>query len=319
MTLTPGSPLERLLLESVHTGGVTTEAIRLFRDLVLSRYREGARTLPWRQTTDPYRILVSEIMLQQTPVGRVIPKYHAFIERFPDFVALARAPLRDVLAAWQGLGYNRRAIALHRTAERVTDEFGGIFPADVDTIATFPGIGRATAGAISAYAFNSPVVYIETNIRRVFIHFFFQDRKGVHDREILPLVKRTLYRENPREWYNALMDFGTELKMRVENPNRKSAGYSVQSRFDGSDRQIRGTILRVLLERGEVAVEDLPAVIGGDEARVRGILSTLEKEGFVRVRAGKGATKGVAEIMRMRAEHPRDASASESPTDEATE
>jgi A/G-specific adenine glycosylase len=295
VTITPGSRLERRLLESVHTGGVTTEAIRLFRDLILSRYREAARTLPWRQTTDPYRICVSEIMLQQTPVGRVIPKYHAFIERFPDFVTLARAPLRDVLAEWQGLGYNRRAIALHRTAERVTEEFGGIFPADIDTITTFPGIGRATAGAICAYAFNSPVVYIETNIRRVFIHVFFQDRKEVHDREILPLVESTLYRENPREWYNALMDFGTELKMRVANPNRRSAGYSVQSRFEGSDRQIRGTILRLLLERGEVAVEDLPVAIGDEETRVRRILADLEKEGFVEVREGRAGLIGKGE------------------------
>ena len=200
--------LERRILEETRERGPTPEALRLFRDLILAHYRAHGRDLPWRQTTDPYRILVSEIMLQQTQVERVAVKYREFLERFPDFESLAHAPKSEVLLAWQGLGYNRRAIALQGAAQRVIEEYGGRLPADVETLATFPGIGKATAAAICAYAFNMPVVYIETNIRRIFIHFFFQDREGVRDDEILPLVERALDRENPREWYSALMEYG---------------------------------------------------------------------------------------------------------------
>ncbi len=278
---------EDRLIAVVRRDGATPGAIALFREVILTHYRNYGRDLPWRRTTDPYRIIVAEMMLQQTQVDRVIPKYHAFLERFPDAAALARAPLKDVLAAWQGLGYNRRAIALQKTVQRITDEFCGTVPADIDTLATFPGIGRATASAVCAYAFNMPVVYIETNIRRIFIHFFFPDREGVPDAEVLPLVERALCRENPREWYNALMDYGTVLKQRTENPNRRSAAYAVQSRFAGSDRQIRGAILRSLLEQGSLDAATLAASLGADAGRVAKIVAALEREGFLTVREGR--------------------------------
>ncbi len=272
---------ERRLLDDIREQGATPETIRLFGDLILSYFRAYGRELPWRQTTDPYRILVSEIMLQQTQVERVAVKYREFLEQFPDFEALARAPRSEVLLAWQGMGYNRRAIALQETARRVVDEFGGDLPADVETLATFPGIGKATASAICAYAFNMPVVYIETNIRRTFIHFFFQDREGVRDDEILPLVERSLYRENPREWYSAMMDYGTVLKKRTANPNRRSASYSRQSRFEGSDRQVRGRILALVLEEGTVTEEEMILRLCEEPGRVRRILADLAREGFV--------------------------------------
>jgi A/G-specific adenine glycosylase len=272
---------ERRLLDVIRAEGATQETISLFRDLILSYFRAHGRDLPWRHTTDPYRILVSEIMLQQTQVERVAVKYTEFLERFPDFGSLARAPRSEVLLAWQGMGYNRRAIALQETARRVTEEYGGDLPADIETLATFPGIGKATAAAICAYAFNMPVVYIETNIRRIFIHFFFQDREGVRDDEILPLVEQALYRENPREWYSALMDYGTVLKKRTANPNRRSASYSRQSRFEGSDRQIRGRILALVLEEGTVTEEDLILRLCEEPGRVKRILGDLTREGFV--------------------------------------
>lgn len=273
--------LERRVLEETHEHGPTPEAIRLFRDLILSHYRAHGRDLPWRHTTDPYRILVSEIMLQQTQVERVAVRYPEFLERFPDFASLARAPRSEVLLAWQGMGYNRRAIALQGAAERVVEEYGGRLPADPDTLATFPGIGKATAAAIAAYAFNMPVVYVETNIRRIFIHFFFQDREGVRDDEILPLVERALDRENPREWYSALMDYGTVLKKRTANPNRRSASYTRQSRFEGSDRQVRGRILALVLEEGRVTEEQVIFRVCEEPGRVRRILGDLAREGFV--------------------------------------
>jgi A/G-specific adenine glycosylase len=273
--------LERRILAETREHGPTPEAVRLFRDLILSHFRAHGRDLPWRQTTDPYRILVSEIMLQQTQVERVAVRFVEFLERFPDFASLAAAPQSEVLLAWQGMGYNRRALALQRTAQRVVEEYGGRLPADVETLATFPGIGKATAAAIAAYAFNMPVVYIETNIRRVFIHFFFQDREGVRDDEILPLVEQALYRENPREWYSALMDYGTVLKKRTANPNRRSASYSRQSRFEGSDRQVRGRLLALILAEGSVTETEAAARTGEEPERVRRILAGLAREGFV--------------------------------------
>lgn len=273
--------LENRLLATVRQKGITPEAIALFRELICLHYREYGRDLPWRRTTDPYRILVSELMLQQTQVDRVVPKYEAFIGRFPDFASLARAPLSDVLAAWQGLGYNRRAIALQKTAERVVHEFGGALPADVETLTTFPGIGPATAAAIAAYAFNLPVVYIETNIRRIFIHFFFEDREGVRDDELLPIIDRALLRDDPRAWYSALMDYGTVLSKRTVNPNRRSAAYTVQSRFEGSDRQIRGRVLALLLKEGALAEEEIVRRLGEEPDRVSRILDRLEAEGFL--------------------------------------
>jgi A/G-specific adenine glycosylase len=273
--------LEQRILEETRAHGPTPDAIALFRDLILSYYRAHGRDLPWRHTTDPYRILVSEIMLQQTQVERVAVKYPEFLDRFPDFKSLARARRSEVLLAWQGMGYNRRAIALQETARRVTEEYGGRLPADVETLATFPGIGKATAAAISAYAFNMQVAYIETNIRRIFIHFFFQDREGIRDDEILPLVERTLYRENPREWYSALMDYGTVLKKRTANPNRRSASYSRQSRFEGSDRQIRGRILALVLDEGTVTEKEVILRLCEEPGRVKRILGDLAREGFV--------------------------------------
>ncbi len=220
-------------------------------------------------------------MLQQTQVERVAVKYPEFIEQFPNFESLARAPKSEVLRVWQGMGYNRRAIALQKAAERVVEENGGRLPADVEALAALPGIGKATASAIVAYAFNMPVVYIETNIRRIFIHFFFQGREGVRDDAILPLVEQALYRENPGEWYSALMDYGTILKKRTANPNRRSASYTRQSRFEGSDRQVRGRILALVLDEGAVTEEQVILRVCENPGRVRKILGDLAREGFV--------------------------------------
>jgi A/G-specific adenine glycosylase len=226
-------------------------------------------------------------MLQQTQVERVSVKYPAFIDAFPDFPSLAGAPLSDLLAVWQGMGYNRRAISLQKCARRVVDEYDGSLPQDPDVLATFPGIGRATAASICAFAFNMPVVFIETNIRRVFIHFFFSEDETVRDADILPLVTRALYRNDPRTWYGALMDYGSALKKTVPNPNRRSTQYARQSAFEGSDRKIRGTIIRTLLECPNQDAEDLIRTLGEDRERVLRIIASLETEGFL-TRSGDG-------------------------------
>jgi len=252
-----------------------------FKKTILSYYEREGRDLAWRHTTDPYLIFVSEIMLQQTQVGRVTGKYPEFIDAFPTFAALANAPLHQVLAVWQGMGYNRRAIALHKCAKQVMTTFGGELPRDVGTLVTLPGIGHATACSIGAFAFNMPVAFIETNIRRVFIHFFFPDRLSVTDREILPLVKQSLDTTNPRKWYWALMDYGSALKNATPNPNRRSAHYTKQSKFVGSDREIRGMILRSLVTNPQQDEKELVRNISVSGERAHKVIDRLAKEGFI--------------------------------------
>jgi A/G-specific adenine glycosylase len=262
----------------------SSQGIPAFRQMVLSHYEQYGRDMAWRNTTDPYQILVSEIMLQQTQVERVTTKFPEFIRALPDFATLAAAPLANVLTVWQGMGYNRRAIALQKCAIRVMNEYNGSLPADVDILATFPGIGRATASSIAAFAFNMPVVFIETNIRRVFIHFFFTDTDTVSDAEILPLVEQALYRNNPRVWYWALMDLGSALKKTVPNPNRRSVHYTQQSPFEGSDRKIRGTLLKLLLKYQFLEEEEIIGCVAEDPHRVQRMLGALEEEGFIKRR-----------------------------------
>lgn len=256
-----------------------------FRRLIYRYYRRNGRRLPWRETEDPYRILVSEIMLQQTQVERVLVKYPEFVAHFPDYAGLASADLRDVLTVWKGLGYNRRALALQRIAQRVESEFGGILPDREETLLTFPHIGAATAGALQAFAFSKPAVLIETNVRRVFIHFFFPRREKVRDSEILPLVEQTLDRTQVRSWYYALMDYGAMLKGSGENPNRRSAHYTRQSPFHNSRRRIRGMIISTLVEARVLTMADLVRVLGIGTSLAEPIIEQLIREGFVERRA----------------------------------
>lgn len=261
-----------------------------FQKLVWSYYQNHRRDLPWRRTLDPYLIVVSEFMLQQTQVGRVVPKFAAFIGRFPNLDALARSPRSEVVAAWQGLGYNRRAIALHETAKKIRDTYKGNVPRDPDLLEALPGIGWATARSIAAFAFNVPVIFIETNIRRVFIHHFFAAEATVSDREILPLIARTLPPSRAREWYWALMDYGTHLASTVPNPNRRSRHYTRQSSFEGSMRQLRGALLRHLAVRPLTAEQCVEAT-GRSAGEVATALEGLGREGFLECRRGRWRLK----------------------------
>ncbi len=228
---------------------LTQKQITQFQKTVWDYYHKHKRPMPWRSRVTPYRVLISEVMLQQTQVDRVIPKFNAWIKQFPNFQSLASAPLSLVLKFWSGLGYNRRAINVHKTAKYIVGvgsprphRMGAKtapLPRTVDEWDTFPGIGPATAAAICVYAFNKPYPFIETNVRAVYIHHFFATpsplRGGVkggvasnnnisspkktgglvNDTDILPLVETTLDRTNPREWFWALMDYGTYLKKNV--------------------------------------------------------------------------------------------------------
>jgi len=261
----------------------TENEIAEFQNMILSFYRfHGRHDMIWRNTANPYYILVSEIMLQQTQVERVAIKYPIFIERFPDIQTLSTAPVSEVIRQWQGMGYNRRAIALKKCAERIDNEYGGHVPQNPRILETFPGIGPATASSICAFAFNLPVIFIETNIRRVYIHYFFRDKTEISDNHILPLVEKTLYREDPRSWYYALMDLGSALKRGIPNPNRRSSGYTKQSPFEGSDRRLRGLIVSFLIDTAPATLENVAHSVNEPTDRIRHLLDILEKEGFVR-------------------------------------
>jgi A/G-specific adenine glycosylase len=258
-----------------------------FQNIVYGYFDRFGRDFVWRHAHDPYHIVVSEIMLQQTQTGRVIGKFEQFVERFPSWFVLADASWHDVLAAWQGLGYSRRAQALHTIAHKVVTEYCGQLPANEMVLQTFPGIGQATAASICAFAFNMPTVFIETNIRSVFLHFFFHTMHGVvRDKEIIPLIAHTIDQKNPRQWYYALMDYGVTLKRLYPELNKKSAHYMRQSKFEGSDRQIRGRILKALLENGPLTMEQLVLTVERDASRVQCMIDDLIREAFIEYAEG---------------------------------
>ena len=267
---------------SLQNGQLAGGTIQRFRDLIYRYYRDYGRALPWRNTRDPYRILVSEFMLQQTQVDRVLRKYGPFTERFPDISALHNAPLDQLLGAWQGLGYNRRCLSLKRSAGIIVNEHAGSVPDTAAELLNLPGIGPATAAGILCFAYGKPVAYLETNIRNVFIHIFFRGKNGVHDREIQPLVEQTLDRMNPREWYFALMDYGAMLKREIGNLNMRSRHYTKQPPFEDSNRQLRGTILKVLLEKPGLSEAQIMNHVKTEPPRVRKIVAMLANEGFIK-------------------------------------
>ena len=258
-----------------------TVTVRDFQKKIYEYYQKYGRSLPWRKTRDPYKIVVSEIMLQQTQVSRVIKNYVGFIKSFPDIQSLAEANLRTIMKEWQGLGYNRRAKALKKMAEQVIKRYEDCIPSDEVLLRSLPGIGPYSANAICAFAFNKPLVFIETNIRSVFIHHFFRDRTTVKDTEIIPLIAQTLDTENPKQWYYALMDYGASLKKSVANPNRASAHYSKQSPFHGSNRQIRGMVLKLLIDHEKLSENGICTKIDAETERIKKILNQLVKEGII--------------------------------------
>lgn len=256
-----------------------------FQEFIWDQGKTLYRTMPWREDTNPYYILVSEIMLQQTQVDRVVPKFEAFIAAFPTIADLAAAPLSAVLRLWSGLGYNRRAKFLHEAAKAVVRDFNGSLPETQTELVSLPGVGVNTAGAILAYAFNTPVVYIETNIRTVYFHHFFDHADTVSDKEIHSLAAQMMDTEHPREWYWALMDYGAFLKRNGVRLNAKSSHYTKQSALAGSMREMRGMILKALAG-ASYEKSALRTLLRADE-RFEPALSALQVEGFVIERAGE--------------------------------
>lgn len=258
-----------------------TTTIKKFQNKIYSYYKKNKRDFPWRKSLNPYRILVSEIMLQQTQVKRVAEKFPQFIKAFPNFKSLAQASLTEILRAWQGMGYNRRALFLKKIAEIVIRDYKGKLSDNDETLKKLPGIGPNTAASICAFAFNKPTIFIETNIRSVFIHEFFSDKKIISDKDIFPLVEQTMDIRNPREWYSALMDYGTMIKSTHGNPNIKSRHYARQSAFKGSNREIRGSILKLLTNHNTLTKGQIIKKLGDDPARIQKILQQLSDEDMI--------------------------------------
>lgn len=254
---------------------------RDFQAFIFDYAQKESRSFPWRETKDPYRILLSELMLQQTQTIRVLPKYEDFLNTWPDFSSLAGAGTSEIIIKWRGLGYNRRALALHEIAKR-TEHYGWTLPPDYSKLLTFPMIGPATAAAICAFSYELPAVYLETNIRRVLLHQFFPEEENVSDKRLRPILEALVQNVNAKAWYYALMDYGVYLAKNLPNPNRRSAHYTKQSRFADSNRQIRGLLLLLFAELGtlteEKAIEQLPKF---ETERVRSCFHALAHEGFI--------------------------------------
>ncbi len=266
-------------------GNASSEHIQKFRTAVWKHYREhGRHDLLWRKTKDPYKILVSEVMLQQTQVERVKAFYRAWMKQFPTVRALASASLAEVLKSWQGLGYNRRAKMLHEAAKAIAT--AGRFPKTPEELEKLPGIGHYTARAVAAFAHNADVVFVETNLRTAVIHHFFPRKKKVDDKDILAILTKAFPHGKAREWYAALMDYGAALKRSGVRLNAKAKSYTKQSRFRGSAREARGAILKALV-RGSRDTVFLTGILGDDRVvQVKSQLASLTKEGLIELSRG---------------------------------
>ena len=259
--------------------------IQDFRKIVLQKGAELYRSMPWREDCNPYYILLSEIMLQQTQVPRVLIKFQEFITAFPTIESLANADFYEVLSHWSGLGYNRRARFLHQSAIEIV-KFGE-FPKDVEILVKLPGIGPNTAASILVYSLNKPLVFVETNVRTVLIYHFFKDTtEKIGEKVLQDLVEQTMFVENPRQWYWALMDYGTYIKKTEGNYNKFAKLHTTQSKFEGSNRQKRAQILRLLLKDGSHTTLDISEKLHIDYELTAILLDTLHKDSLVREENG---------------------------------
>lgn len=301
-TMSEQSSRAQPVLQSQRDLSLSQGQIIQFQQFIFSQGDRLYRDLPWRNTYDPYEIWLSEVMLQQTQVARVIHKWTAWLKRFPTVDALAAASSADVLEEWQGLGYNRRALSLKKAAEAISNNFSGIVPSDYDQLIALPGIGPATASGIRAFAYELPGIYLETNVRTVYIHEFFPQVEKVHDKDVLTLMQQTTPKHDVRRWYYAMLDYGAHLKATIPNPSRRSRHYAKQSKFEGSHRQKRSFVVRLVLEattsfsqRG-LTFEEIARLLNEHEAakgreelsnsQIETLLNELVLEGFMRCEDG---------------------------------
>lgn len=265
---------------------VKRELVDAFIDLVLAQGAAHYREFAWRDTRDPYATAISEIMLQQTQAPRVVGFFDRWMERFPTADALAAAPLDLVLENWQGLGYNRRALQVKRLAETIANECGGELPVRYRELLELPGVGPSTAAGIVIFAHDEPALYYETNVRTVYLHEVWPKAEEVHDRDVLEVAGRVLDRVvargiSPRRWTYALLDYGAWLKKEFPNPSRRSKQYVRHAKFEGSNRQKRGAVLRAVVGDPGRSVAEYAEAIGYDLATTERVLAALGEDGFL--------------------------------------
>ena len=264
-----------------------------FQKFVLGYFKKSGRDFPWRETTDPYKILVSEVMLQQTQTERVVVKYAEFLKAFPTWKALSNATAAEVVKVWMGLGYYRRAFNLHKAAQCVWNEYGGVPPQTAEGLKNLPGVGPYTAAAVAAFAFGEPAPMIETNIRSVYLYTFYPQVLAVSDKEILQKVEETLYKRDPRSWFYALMDLGVELKKHTKGINQRSKHHVKQSKFEGSQRQVRAAVLRAITEAASIRRAEISRKLSYDADKIEAAITALQAEGLIQtLRGGRIAIVG---------------------------
>jgi A/G-specific adenine glycosylase len=257
-----------------------------FQKFLLSYFKKNGREFPWRSTKDPYNILVSEVMLQQTQTERVVVKYAEFLTAFPTWQALSEATPAEVVKVWMGLGYYRRAFNLHKAAQSVWNDYSGTPPQTAEGLRKLPGVGPYTAAAVAAFAFGEAAPMIETNIRSVYLYTYFPQASEVSDKEILQKVEETLYRRDPRSWFYALMDLGVELKKHTKGINQRSKHHVKQSKFQGSLRQVRAAVLRAIAEAESIRRADISRKLSYDAKKIDTAILALESEGLIQTRRG---------------------------------
>jgi len=266
---------------------LTPQQVLNFRKKIYEFYGAHKRHFLWRETISDYHVFISEVMLQQTQTTRVTIKFQQWLQKFPSFESVASASNHEILVAWQGLGYNRRGLALQKAACMIVRDFAGQLPRDTKLLQLLPGIGPNTAGSICAFAFNMPVTFIETNIRTVFLHEFFTGITDVHDQQILSLVAQTVDHLDARNWYYALMDYGVHLKKTVKVNNSASKHYTRQSKFIGSRREVRGSIVRILTKAFRLShdqlVEMVQLEIPHNQQNIELVLQQLLSQEFLHV------------------------------------
>jgi len=274
------------IFEALVANGPPTD--QAFQKFVLGYFKKNGRRFPWRDTKDPYKILVSEVMLQQTQTERVVVKYAEFLKAFPTWKALSKATPAEVVKVWMGLGYYRRAFNLHKAAQFVWNEYGGVPPQTAEGLKNLPGVGPYTAAAVAAFAFGEPAPMIETNIRSVYLYTFYPQALEVSDKEILQKIEETLYARDPRTWFYALMDLGVELKKSTKGINQRSKHHVKQSKFEGSQRQVRAAVLRAIAEAVSIRRADISRKLSYDADKIEAAIAALQAEGLIEsVRGGR--------------------------------
>ena len=255
------------------------EDVVAFQKKVMNWWAENARDLPWRRDPSPYNVLVSEIMLQQTQVSRVVLKFDEFMKEFPTIESLAKTNIKHLLKVWSGLGYNRRAIWLKEAAKQIVER--GEFPQSVKELQELKGIGPYTSRSVLIFAFNKDLAAVDTNIRRILIASGFAD-ETMSDRQLQPIAETVLLRGRSRDWHNALMDYGSLV---LTSSKTNISPVTKQSCYEGSSRQVRGAVIRALTASDEIELENLMGLLDceANETELIKIINKLVSDGMVEI------------------------------------